>query len=223
MKKAVSVLIIFVIMLSVFTACKKKNVITDYEGHEHTLVMKKGDYVQDEYGNLVEKITDADGKKITNAVSFPNVIKRSDDQIENAYFKLTVPEGWKFDDSIRAFRIQHDGDCTKSGAVCEVYTEANSSGDVEDDYDTKIARDRGVAFLGSDIVSDVTEFEETLFGIECKAFSSRYNNNCTHYCFVFGYAHASIAIQVMINDECKDDDFDPKDFIEKYFTLKDLG
>ena len=223
MKKAVAVLFIFVILLTLFTACKKKNIITDEEGNEHTIMMKKGEYVQDELGNLVEKYTDEDGKKQTNIISFPDVIKRKDNEIENAYFKLKIPEGWKYDDSIRTFRIQHDGECTKSGAVCEVYTEINKSGDVQDDYDTKIARDRGIAVLGSDIVSDVKEFEETLFGIECKGFSSRYNDNCTHYCFVFGYAHVSIAIQMTINDECVDEDYDPKDFIEEYFTLKDLG
>ncbi|MBQ7595872.1 MAG: hypothetical protein IJU45_04315 [Clostridia bacterium] len=223
MKKTVAAAMIFILMLTAFTACKKNNVITDYQGHEHTLVMKKGEYVQDEFGNLVEKVTDENGKKQTNIISFPDVIQRKSNQIENAYFKLTVPAGWKFDEEIRKFRIQHDGECTKSGAVCEVYTEVNSTGDVENDYATKLARDKGVAFLGSDMVSDIKETEEKLFGIECKAFSSRYNDNCTHYCYVFGYAHVSIAVQMLINDECKDEDFDPVSFIEKYFTLKDLG
>ncbi len=223
MKKAVSLLIIFVIFITAFTACKKDSMITDYEGNEHELIMKKGEYVQDKFGNLIEKYKDEDGKKVTNPISFPAVIHRKNNQIENAYFKLTIPDGWKFDDSIRTFRIQHDGECTKSGAVCEVYTEINKTGDVEDDYATKLARDKGIAFLGSDMVSDIKETEEKLFGIECKAFSSRYNENSTHYCFIFGYANVSIAIQMMINDECKDEDFDPVSFIEKYFTLKDLG
>lgn len=222
MKKPVAIIAAFVLILTAFTACKKYETIVDYEGNEHTLVLNKGDYVQDENGNLIEKYRDEDGKEQTNPITFPNVINKND-YIENAFFKLKIPDGWKFDDTIRAFRIQHDGECTKSGAVCEIYTEINPSGDVEDDYATKIARDRGVAILGSDAVSDIKEFKAALFGKECKAFSSRYNENCTHYCYVFGYSYASIAIQMLINDECMEDGFDPEDFLEEYFTLKEIG
>ena len=223
MKKAVAVVMIFAILLTAFTACKKKNIITDYEGHEHSLVMKDGEYVQDELGNLVENITDADGNKATNIISFPNVIQNSKSEIENAYFKLKIPNGWKFDDSIRAFRIQHDGECTKNGAVCEISSESDSSGDTFKLYSFQIGRDEDIEKLDSSVVTDIKEFEDTIFGIECSAFSSRYNDNCTHYCYVFAYANAAIAVNMLISDSCKDDDFDPKAFIEEIFTLKKLG
>ncbi len=223
MKRAIALAAALLLMLSVFAACKKKNIIVDYEGNEHTLVMKDGAPAQDKNGNLIEKITDAQGKTVTQPVSYPNVIKNSRREIENAFFKLKIPSGWKFDDSIRAFRIQHDGACTTSGEVCEITTATNKTGDVEDYYDTLRAREKAIELIGGDQVSDLKEFEAKLFGQDCKALSARHNDRVTLYTYVFPYGGTAVSVTMMINDECKTEDFDPEAFLEDIMTLKTLG
>lgn len=224
MKRAISIASVLVIIIALFVSCNKNDQITDYEGNSHTIVMKNGKPVQDEYGNLIEKYTDSNGQEVTQPITFPNVTSTADNEIENAFFTLEVPENWKYDDSIRAFRIQHKDKCTNDDGFCEVSVEVSQTESPERIYESKLGIAKGVELEDENLTGEIKEFKPTLFGsISSLAFSKRYSDGMVNYFYVFEYKGKTVSIRAYLNDGCFEKGFDGEDFINKYFTLKDLG
>lgn len=224
MKRIIAFVLAAALLLFTLTSCGKK-VITDEEGNTHVLVTKRGgEPAQDENGNLIEKVTNADGEKVTQAVTYPRVTQNSKDEVENAYFKVKIPDDWTYDDSINTFRIQHDGKCKGTeGGVCEISAESAGHGDVDVLYNNRLGTETMLKEYQSDFVGEIKQYETKLFNLDVKAFSSKHSSGATYYFFVFSYANAAVGITALVNDECLANGFDIENFINENFTLKKLG
>ena len=116
-KKAIALLSAALVLLTFASACEKHSkygkLYVDGRGMEHVLVTDaKGETIVDADGNLVEVMTDTNGKPIpaitengtvaakqegeyqTSPVTFPNVIV-SDDKIEDTNCVVQIPAGWE--------------------------------------------------------------------------------------------------------------------------------
>lgn len=224
MKRIIAFVLAAALLLFTLTSCGKK-VITDEEGNTHVLVTKRGgEPAQDENGNLIEKVTNADGEKVTQAVTYPRVTQNSKDEVENAYFKVKIPDDWTYDDSINTFRIQHDGKCKGTeGGVCEISAESAGHGDVDVLYNNRLGTETMLKEYQSDFVGEIKQYETKLFNLDVKAFNSKHSSGATYYFFVFSYANAAVGITALVNDECLANGFDIENFINENFTLKKLG
>ena len=118
MKKAIALIAAAVMILTLFSACGDK-IITDKEGNTHKIVTQKGgEPAQDEYGNLIEEVTNDNNEKVTQPVSYPEVTQTGKNEIQDAYFILEIPKDWYFDSEINKFRIQHDDESKKRAELC---------------------------------------------------------------------------------------------------------
>lgn len=224
MKKAIALIAAAVMILTLFSACGDK-IITDKEGNTHKLVTQKGgEPAQDEYGNLIEEITNDKSEKVTQAISYPDVTQTGKNEIQDAYFIVDIPNDWYFDLEINKFRIQHDDESKKtSGAMCEISTEYSKTGDADKLYKDRLNNEKSLQVYQPDFVENIEEFETKLFGMDVKAYKSKYSSGSTVYFYVFAYAHAAVGIKAIIMDDCGNDGLDPEKFISEHFTLKKLG
>ncbi len=219
MKRNLAFLLAFMMIIFTFTACGS-NTIVDKEGNEHNVVVEKGEYVQDKLGNLIEEVTNAEGEKVTQPVSFPDVIQNSKKEIENAFFKVKIPSGWKYDETVKVFRIQHEDKCkeTESG-VCELSFDSSSTGDVDILYKYAFAKEQAVNLYQPEFVTGFEEFETKLFDKDVKAYKCKYDSGVSIYYYAFEHAYSALSIRLIVNDACLDK-LSPEEFISKNVTLK---
>lgn len=221
MKRTVAILLALIMIIFTFTACGN-NVIVDKEGNEHVAVMKKGEFVQDRYGNLIEEVTNFEGEKVTQPFSFPEIYKKDKNTIENAYFVIDVPSDWTYAENLSSFRIQHDSKCAEEGkAMCELSFESSSTGDVEVIFDNAYAIELHLQMLQPDFVTDVKKYETELFGKKAQAYSCKYSSGSTIYYYAFSHAYAAVGIKLIIGDECADK-ISAEKFITEHVTLKNF-
>ncbi|MBQ8782853.1 MAG: hypothetical protein IJZ57_03675 [Clostridia bacterium] len=221
MKRTVAILLALIMIVLTFTACGD-TIIVDKEGNEHIAVMKKGHFVQDKYGNLIEEVTNAEGEKVTQPFSFPEVYQKDKNTIENAYFVIDVPSDWTYEENLSSFRIQHDSKCAEEGkAMCELSFESSSTGDVEVIFDNAYAIELHLQMLQPDFVTDVKKYETELFGKKAQAYSCKYASGSKIYYYAFAHAYAAVGIKLIIGDECADK-ISAEKFITEHVTLKNF-
>lgn len=218
MKRYIAAILALVMIVLTFSACGKE-VIIDKEGNEHTPVMKKGEFVQDKYGNLLEEIENEEGKKVTQPFSFPEIYVKDSNTIENAYFVIDVPSGWNYDENQNVFRIQHKE--KEDEVFCEVSFSSSSTGDVEVIYDNAYANEVMLQAKFPDFVTDLEKFDTNLFEKEVKAYKCKYDSGSTIYFYAFFHAYSALGIKFIVADNCADK-INPEEFINEYITLKNF-
>lgn len=221
MKRTISLICAVVLIALSFTGCKK-NIYVDDNGVSHTLVMKHGEAVQDKYGNFIVKDKDENGKKVESIVKYPVVTEAGKDAIQNAVIKMKVPDGWKYNSSIKAFRLQHK-DCP-SDAVCQIDVEIRTDKNVDEEYRRVLAAHEVINFVAGDdsIITGIEKFTTKIFGHEAKAYKTRIYDESTYYCYVFAYENYTVDFIFNIQDGCFENKFNPEDFIKENVTLKTL-
>ena len=127
MKKLIAVLIVFMVVLTCFSACKRQNVIkggvmaTDFKGNGVVPVVTKedGGIIRDEAGNVVILATDENGNSykekgeyVTKAVAVDHAIIFGK-HVEMPDFAIDIPNGWSDAKSYDMLNIQKDGTNTK--------------------------------------------------------------------------------------------------------------
>ncbi len=106
-KKYFAVIAATLAFATVFAACTKRynddRILVDSEGNTHILATNaEGETMQDEYGNIVEVITDDKGKEVedkageqqTQGVTYPDLLTNGN-IVQNKFIKLEVPDGWE--------------------------------------------------------------------------------------------------------------------------------
>ena len=217
MKRYMAILLALIMIVLTFTACGD-TVIVDKDGNEHTPLMNKGEFVQDKYGNLLEEVENEEGKKVTQPFAFPEIYVKNKKTIENEYFVIDVPSDWKYDESLKVFRIQHK-EKNEEDIFCELSFEKSTTGDVTVVYDNAFAREIVLQNRVPDLVGKVEKYETTLFGKEVSAYKCHYSTGSTVYFYAFAHAYAAIGIKFIISDKCADE-ISPEEFITENLTLK---
>lgn len=220
MKRTIALICTAVLIALLLASCGEKTVIIDENGVSHTLVTKKGgDPVQDEYGNMIEEYTNDEGETVTAPFTFPVVTQNGKHAIRNAFISLNIPNEWEYDESIKAFRLQHK-DCGHD-AVCQMEVETQGNMTVEEEYMRKIAAQKALTFVDGDedIVSDLDEFTTKIFGLETKAFKCTQQNGIVYYYYIFLYSNNTIGFSFVMNDDCFEKNFDPEAFIKENVSL----
>lgn len=123
MKKSIALLIVFMVVLTCFTACKRQNVInggvmaTDFNGNGIVPVVtqENGGIIRDEGGNVVVLATDENGNSykekgeyVTKVVAIDHALV-FDTRIEMADFSMDIPNGWSNEKSFDDVHIKKDG------------------------------------------------------------------------------------------------------------------
>ena len=222
MKRTIALICAVILIALTFTSCKK-NIYVDGNGNTHKLVMKKGEAVQDEYGNFVEKYRDDNGKKVTGPVEYPVVTAAGKDGIQNAFVRLNIPEDWEYNETVKALRIHHKG-CPDE-AACEMTVECQDSKTVDEKFGQRLAaQDMIVIYSGDEnVVTDVKDYTTKLFGKEVKAFKARQYDQATMYYYIFAFNKSvTVEITFLISDKCFDGKFDPEQFIKENLSLKTI-
>jgi len=89
-----------------FTQDGKLYYRVDSEGDAHELVTdENGVTVVDDNGNMIWKVTDAEGNEATQPVSFPNFMNEGN-KISCQQFTITCPSGWESSSDIN-FRLKN--------------------------------------------------------------------------------------------------------------------
>lgn len=219
MKRYIAVLIALIMIVLTFTACSD-TVITDKNGVEHVAVVKNGELVQDKYGNLIEEVTNEDGKKVTQPFDFPEIYVKSKNEIENQFYVIDVPSDWKYDENLNVFRIQHDSKCSKSGdAICELSFNESTTGNKKILFNNTYATELHLQILQPEFVKDVKKYDTEIFGKEAMAYSAKYASGSTVYYYAFEHASIALGIKLIIADECADK-ISAEKFIAENVTLK---
>ena len=219
MKRYMAVLLALIMIVLTFSACGD-TVIVDKDGNEHTPLMKKGEFVQDKYGNLLEEVENENGEKVTQPFDFPVIYVKNKNTIENAFFVVNVPSNWKYEENLNVFRIQHDSKCSEEGkAMCELSFEESTTGDVSVVFGNAYAREIMLQNRMPDLVGKVEKFETSLFGKEVSAYKCHYSTGSTVYFYAFAHAYSAIGIKFIISDECADK-ISPEEFITENLNLK---
>lgn len=221
MKRAIALICAVVFITLIFSGCKK-DIVTDENGVTHKVQMKHGEFVQDEYGNMIEKYTDNDGKKQEALVTFPVAMKDGKNSIQNAFIKMKIPAGWNYNENTKAFRIQHK-ECPDEN-ICEVSVEINDKYDLKQKYATDLASKRIIGDVtgNTDATTDFKPLDGKIFGKETMGFTCKIFDKSTFYYYAFTYKHVVISVNLIMNNECIKSGFDPKQFIEENITLKKI-
>lgn len=120
MKKYLAVIFTFVLILTLFTACKPKLkggfIISDSKESYAAVTNEDGGIKRDEAGNLVVLVTDKNGRNVkddngelmTNAVAIerPIVLGR---RIECPDYAINIPDGWSDYETSSDLIIRRDG------------------------------------------------------------------------------------------------------------------
>lgn len=222
MKRYIAIFLVLAVVILTFTACEK-TVIVDENGVEHIPVMKNGEFVQDKYGNLLEKVENEEGKKENQPFAFPEVYIKDKNTIENRFFIIDVPSDWKYDENLKICRIQHDSKCAEEGkAMCELSFEESSTGDVDTIFKNAYAIELKLQLMQPEFVTDVKTFETKIFGKDAMAYSCRYSSGSTIYYYAFEQAGAAVGVKLIVGDECADK-ISAEEFLAENLTLKKLG
>ncbi len=221
MKRIIAVLLVIITVMLTFSACGKGKEIVDKEGNTHVaLTQKGGEYKQDKFGNLLEEATDYEGNDVTQPFSYPEMIESGKNEIQNAYFKIEVPSDWTYDENLKIFRIQHEGDCIKEDkAMCEISFDSSSTGDLDVIFDNAYANELHLQMIQPDFVKDVKTYTTKLFDKDVKAYSCKYASGSTVYFYAFTHAYVALSIKFILDDVCAQK-ISPEEFIKENITLK---
>lgn len=219
MKRYIAVLLALIMIVMTFSACGN-TVVMDKDGNEHTPLMKKGEFVQDKYGNLLEEVENEEGKKVTQPFAFPTIYVKDKNTIENEFFVIDVPTGWKYDENADVFRIQHE-EKEEKDIFCEISFEKSTTGDVTVVYDNAYAREIMIQNRMPDVVGKVEKYETTLFGKEVSAYKCHYSTGSTVYFYAFAHAYSAVGIKFIVCDKCADS-ISPEKFITENITIKNF-
>lgn len=112
MKKAISVLMIFAIILCCFAGCKKKykgtEQLTQPNGETYNLKTEKGGTPEtNENGDFLEVVTNQDGKKVTQIHDGDFGIVYGN-KIYFDLYNITIPEGWESKDTANDANLVDD-------------------------------------------------------------------------------------------------------------------
>lgn len=217
--------LILVAIIVFFVARGKKDAIVDEQGQTHIVVTDiHGEFVQDEYGNLFEKITDANGVKTTKSYIFPDrIVNKSGKKIENAFIKLKLGKNWSDYSANDYLGMQHNGVCKDNGKpLCEVKIRYDIMADPNALYATEKGLARGYTEK-IDGFDNLKEYETEIFGLKARAISYTSNHGeGTFYYYLVEQGLALFEIRAFGYNEC----FAEADLIseiEKAFELKNLG
>ncbi len=226
MKKSIALISILIIILSVcLTACNGRNVIIDEHGEKHVLATNKdGSFVQDEYGNVFEIVTDASGEKVTKNFIFPDsVTNKRGNEIENTFIVLNIPKKWVNFSINDKLSIKHEGACLDMNTTrCNV----DVTWDIMATNDTLYENYMGPVrwLVQSDIgFEDLKEYETEICGLPARAVSYRaVDEGGTFYYYLVERGLAAFEIEAYACDDCFTED-ELKEVISDAYTLKDLG
>ncbi len=226
MKKSIAVISILVVLFSIcLTACTRKNVIIDENGEKHVLATEKnGDFVQDEYGNVFEEVTNESGEKVTKNFIFPDkVTNKRGNKIENTFVKLKIPHGWKDFSANNKLSIQHEGTCLDMNTTeCQIDVKWDIMAANETLYENYRGPVRWLVEYNSDF-GDLKEYETEICGLKAKAISYRaLKEGGTFYYYLVEKGLAAFEIEAYAYDECFTED-EIKEVVSSAYTLKDLG
>ncbi len=217
--------LILVAIIAFFIARGKKDAIVDEQGQTHIVVTDiHGEFVQDEYGNLFEKVTDANGIKTTKSYIFPDrITNKSGKKIENAFIKLKLGNKWSDYSANDYLGMQHNGVCKDNGKpLCEVKIRYDIMADPNALYATEKGLARGYTEK-IDGFDNLKEYETEIFGLKARAISYTSNHGeGTFYYYLVEQGLALFEIRAFGYNEC----FAEAELIaeiEEAFELKDLG
>lgn len=219
------VALVLVAVIVFVVARGRKEVIVDNNGQTHIVVTDFwGNFVQDEYGNLFEKVTDDQGNKVTKGYIFPDrVVNKSGNKIENAFISLKIPKGWADFCTNDLIAIQHEGPCMDSNKPqCEIKIRYDIMADPNALYATEKGLARGYTEK-IDGFADLKEYETEIFGLKARAMSyTSGHGEGTYYYYIVEQGLALFEIRAYACNSC----FDEASLIEqmeKAYTLKNLG
>lgn len=219
------VALILVAVIAFVVARGRKEVIVDSEGVTHIVVTDFwGNFVQDEYGNLFEKVTDAQGNDVTKGYIFPDrVVNKNGNKIENAFINLKLRKGWADFSTNDWVAMQHEGTCMdENKPQCEVKIRYDIMADPNTLYEKEKSYDRYLVEKVSGF-ADLKEYETKLFGLDARAISYSANNgDGTYYYYIVEQGLALFEISAYACNSCYDEAALIEE-IEKSYTLKNLG
>lgn len=112
MKKALIILTVFILVLTVFTGCGNKkikgtdNVTMAGEAEIPAMTQEDGALARDDEGRMIVAVTGEDGEALTNSqgdvatTAVPvSVATLNGDLVESRFFRVTIPKGWNYADS----------------------------------------------------------------------------------------------------------------------------
>ncbi|MBO5421973.1 MAG: hypothetical protein J6A67_08570 [Clostridia bacterium] len=221
----VAVALVIVALIVFFVARGKKDALVDDVGQTHIVVTDiHGDFVQDEYGNLYEKVKDENGVDTTKSYIFPDkVVSSNGKKIENAFIKLKLNKGWSDYCANDYLGMQHIGVCKDTGKPqCEVKIRYDIMADPNNLY----AKEKGLARAYVEKIDgfdNLKEYETEVLGLKAKAMSYTSNHGeGTFYYYLVEQGLALFEIRAFAYNEC----FTEAELIEeigKAYELKNLG
>lgn len=227
MKKSLTIISAIIVTSAVlFTSCSVgKLTIKDSAGEKHILCTdENGNQLQDNYGNVYEKVTDKDGKKVTEIYSFPEIVSnKSMSKIENCWVKVDVPKGWKATASNTIMRLRHSGDCVEVNQnACGIDFNSYFNTSIEEKYDNcKKSADK-LYSLSSDIC-DIREFETEICGVKAKAISYRVASEKTSfYNYFMTNGYFVYSINAVVYDNCYKNSEELVNYLETFITMKNV-
>lgn len=223
-----SVALILVAIIVFIIARGKKDIIVDKYGQTHIVVTNFwGDFVQDEYGNLFEKVTDENGNDITKSYIFPDRVKnKNGDKIENAFIKLHIRKDWSDFSHNKYLSIQHEGNCAKNTTHCQVEINYDIMSSSDQLYSKEKSLARGYTEKISQYYGNLKEYETEIFGLKARAMSYTIKTDDSDgviYYYLVEQGLAAFEIRVHAEKSCFATEADIIKVIEKSYKLKDLG
>ncbi|MCQ2485898.1 MAG: hypothetical protein MJ168_11280 [Clostridia bacterium] len=208
-----------------FTACGKKDIVfKDNNGNTHVAVTdKKGNYIQNEYGYLMEEVTDEDGKTVTKPVAFPEVMtNKANTSAENAILKIKLPHGWRNSGLTSKMTIWHSGECTKSGSPkCEITFSYDLQSDTETLYKKYLKEIQYI--INSGAGEKLNVYEKEVLGHKAKTvFYKLPDADVSCYCFFIQNGAFAIRIEAYTTEKCYTED-QLIEMLNSSCTLKELG
>lgn len=221
-----AVIALVVVAVIVFVVARgRKEVIVDKDGQTHIVVTDFwGNFVQDEYGNLFEKVTDSQGNDVTKGYIFPDrVVNKKGNKIENAFINLKLPKDWADFCTTDLIAMQHEGACMdENRPQCEVKIRYDIMADPEALYATEKGLARGYTEK-IDGFDNFKEYETTIFGLEARAMSyTSGHGEGTYYYYIVEQGLALFEIRAYACNDCYDEAALIEE-IEKSYKLKNLG
>lgn len=223
-----SVALILVAVVVFVIVRGRKDIIVDKYGQTHIVVTNFwGEFVQDEYGNLFEKVTDENGNKVTRGYIFPDrVVNKKGNKIENAFIKLRIRDDWTDFSHNDYLSIQHEGNCANNTTHCQVEIRYDIMADSNQLYAKEKGLARGYTEKISQYYSNLKEYETEIFGLKARAMSYNVKTDDSDgviYYYLVEQGLAAFEIRVHAEKSCFATEADIIKAIEKSYKLKDLG
>lgn len=223
-----SIALVLVVVIVFVVVRGRKDVIVDKFGQTHIVVTNFwGEFVQDEYGNLYEKVTDEQGNKATKSYIFPDRVKnKKGDKIENAFIKLHIKKGWADFSHNDFLSIQHEGNCASNTTHCQVEIRYDIMADENSLYSKEKGLARAYVEKIPSVYGNLKEYETEIFGLSARAMSYTVKSDAsdaTVYYYLVEQGLAAFEIRVHAENSCFASEEDVIKEIEKAYTLKDLG